>query len=244
MRFSTKRGDASDADSNLTYLRGFKAGNTTVRFLQEMEEWDKYREHYTLDGKMFPCIKTEGTCPGCTSNNEKVSKSSRKYATNVFLVDTGQVLPFKIPITLAKLLENRADRNGGTLLNRDYVVMRSGSGMDTSYDVDTDEKYVIDVAEKLKKMGMPKDAVWQVSLISPAQIEKVTWRNRKDDTMTLSPKKQAIIQQDYVARIAGKPTVALASDSRDALITDASPLFGAVEAPTPVEAPGLPSWLT
>lgn len=150
MRFSTKRGDASDVDSNLTYLRGFKTGNTTVRFLQEMEEWDKYREHYTLDGKMFPCIKTEGTCPGCTSNNEKVSKSSRKYATNVFLVDTGQVLPFKIPITLAKLLENRADRNGGTLLNRDYVVMRSGSGMDTSYDVDTDEKYVIDVAEKLK----------------------------------------------------------------------------------------------
>lgn len=101
-----------------------------------------------------------------------------------------------------------------------------------------------DVAEKLKKMGMPKDAIWQVSLISPAQIEKVTWRNRKDDTMTLSPKKQAIIQQDYVARIAGKPTVALASDSREALITDASPLFGAVEAPTPVEAPGLPSWLT
>lgn len=182
MRFSSKRGNVSDSDSNLTYLRSFKNGNTTVRFLAEMDDWDRYREHYTLDGKMFPCIKSEGPCPGCNSSNEKVSKSSRKYATNVFLVDSGQVLPFKIPISLAKLLENRAERNGGTLLNRDYVVMRTGSGMDTNYDVDTDEKYVIDIEEKLK------EAADIESILEAAFIEQ--WGDPEDLKPEVEEKKE------------------------------------------------------
>lgn len=151
MRFTSKRGDVSDADSGGMYLRSFKTGATTVRFLQEMKDWDRYREHYTLDGKMFPCIKDMGNCPGCNSENDKVSKSSRKYATNVYLPQVGVVLPFKIPISLAKRLETRAERNGGTLLNRDYVIFRKGSGLDTDYDVEGDEKYEVDIDEKLKE---------------------------------------------------------------------------------------------
>jgi hypothetical protein len=153
VRFTDKRGDISDAEqSNAEYLRSFKIGDTTVRFLEEMSDWERYREHYTVDGKMFPCIKSQGECPGCNSDNEKVSKNSRKYATNVYLVDSSRVLPFKIPISLAKKMEARADKNGGTITNRDYVVMRTGKTMmDTEYDVDTDEKYAIDTAEKLKE---------------------------------------------------------------------------------------------
>lgn len=152
MRFTDKRGDISDAEaSKIDYIRSFKAGETTVRFLEEMSDWEKYREHYTLDGKMFPCIKANASCPGCNSDNEKVSKSSRKYATNVYLVEAARVLPFKIPISLAKVLETRSERNGNTLLNRDYVIIRKGSGMDTDYDADSDEKYPVDTAEKLKE---------------------------------------------------------------------------------------------
>ena len=162
MKFTSKRGDVSDAEVSGNYLRNFKNGTTTIRFLQEMDEWDKYREHYTLDGKSFPCIKGEGNCPGCNHENEKVSKSSRKYATNVYFVEPGLVLPVRIPITLAKRLETRAERNGNTLLTRDYVVIRKGSGMDTDYDVDQDEKYAIDTAAKLKE-GADIDAILEAN---------------------------------------------------------------------------------
>lgn len=150
--FSTRKGDSTESTFTGNYLRSFKAGETLVRFLEEPEDWAEYREHYTLEGRAFPCTKNRSTCPGCTSENERVSKSTRKYGANVLLVKQDLVLPFKIPYTLSERLETRAQRNDGTLLNRDYTIIKTGQGLDTEYDVDQEEKYDVDL-EHWRKQG-------------------------------------------------------------------------------------------
>jgi hypothetical protein len=73
-----------------------------------------------------------------------MSKASRKYATNLHLATNDMVLPFRIPMSLAKKLFNRAERNG-TITNRDYIVMREGKGLSTEYDLEQDDKYPVDL---------------------------------------------------------------------------------------------------
>jgi hypothetical protein len=50
------------------------------------------------------------------------------------------------------------------------------------------------------------------------------------------------MEQEYVVKLAGKLTVAPESDGRPAVITNAAPLFSAVEAAPAAES--LPSWLS
>lgn len=149
MQFGQRRGDAPEIESDGRYLRNFKKGEVKVRFLEETQDWIVFREHY-LEGKSFPCTQDSDSCPGCTHPDEDVQRASRKYATNIYLVDVEKTLPFRIPVSLAKSMDTRSDKNGGTILNRDYVVMRSGKGLDTEYDVDSDERYALDTKSLLK----------------------------------------------------------------------------------------------
>lgn len=146
MKFGTKKSDVVITDGG-DYLRTFRKGETRVRFLDDPADWIEYREHFTLEGRMFPCSrKTLGHCPGCESDNERVSRSSRKYATNIYLVDIKRVLPFKIPVGLANSLERRQERSEDkTITDRDFIVVRSGDGLDTSYDADPDDRYTMDL---------------------------------------------------------------------------------------------------
>lgn len=143
MQFGKRKADAPPRGTG-NYLRRFPKGETKVRFIDEPDDWIEYWEHFTPDRKGFPCTEERDTCPGCTSSNEAVRKASRKYAANVHLVKTGQVLPHIIPVSLADRFSTRAERNDGTLLTRDYVVIRSGDGFDTEYDVDQEDKYEVD----------------------------------------------------------------------------------------------------
>ena len=149
MEFGTRRGDTPEIESDGRYLRNFKKGEVKVRFLEETQDWMTFREHY-LEGKSFPCTQDKDTCPGCSHPDEDVQRASRKYATNLYLVDVERTLPFRIPVSLAKSMDTRSDKNGGTILNRDYVVMRTGKGLDTEYDVDSDERYALDTKSLLK----------------------------------------------------------------------------------------------
>lgn len=79
---------------------------------------------------------------------------------------------------------------------------------------------------KLKKFGLPKSVIWQTKLISPAQVESVTWGEGK----RLSEKQLAVLQSEYVAKQEGKLTIAPESDPRSAVVVNAAPLF-------------LPAWL-
>ena len=96
-----------------------------------------------------------------------------------------------------------------------------------------------EMAEKLVKMGIPKGAVYETKLVSPAKAEKLTWKKKDGTDVTLTERQLSRMEQEYVSKLAGKLTVALESDERAAVINNAAPLFSAVV--TPVE---LPAWLS
>jgi hypothetical protein len=99
-----------------------------------------------------------------------------------------------------------------------------------------------DMAEKLVKMGIPKSAVYETKLITPAKAEKLTWEKKDGTKVALTERQLKRMEQEYVVKLAGKLTVAPESDGRPAVITNAAPLFSAVEAAPAAES--LPSWLS
>ena len=99
-----------------------------------------------------------------------------------------------------------------------------------------------EIAEKLVKMGIPKTAIYETKLVSPAKAEKLTWEKRDGTKVSLTDRQLTRMEQEYVTKLAGKLTVAPESDERKAVTTNAAPLFSAVEAAPAAES--LPSWLT
>ena len=110
-----------------------------------------------------------------------------------------------------------------------------------------------DMAEKLIKMGIPKSAVYETKLVTPAKAEKLTWEKKDGTKVALTDRQLTRMEQEYVVKLAGKLTVAPESDGRPAVITNAAPLFtkienafdklfSAVDAAPAAES--LPSWLS
>ena len=95
-----------------------------------------------------------------------------------------------------------------------------------------------EMATKLIKMGIPKGAIYETKLVSPAKAEKLTWAKRDGTQVQLTERQLKTMENEYVAKLAGKLTVAHESDSRPAVIKNAAPMFSAVE-----EVPALPDWL-
>jgi hypothetical protein len=99
-----------------------------------------------------------------------------------------------------------------------------------------------EMADKLIRMGIPKSAVYVTKLVSPAQIDKLTWEKTKGGEKvkaSLSERQLKTLETEYVSKVAGKLTVAPESDSRPAVVTNAAPMFSAVEPPVMQ----LPAWL-
>ena len=97
------------------------------------------------------------------------------------------------------------------------------------------------IVEKLKTMGVPMTEIRQSKVISPAQTKKLQWIKRargSEVKMQLSARQLKVLDNEYITKLAGKHTVVPESDSRDAVVFDASPMFGAVDL-----APVLPDWL-
>ena len=99
-----------------------------------------------------------------------------------------------------------------------------------------------EMAEKLIKMGIPKSAVYETKLVTPAKAEKLTWEKKDGTKVALTDRQLTRMEQEYVVKLAGKLTVVPESDGRPAVITNAAPLFSAVEAAPAAES--LPSWLS
>jgi hypothetical protein len=99
-----------------------------------------------------------------------------------------------------------------------------------------------EMAEKLVKMGIPKSAVYEIKLVTPAKAEKLTWEKKDGTKVTLTERQLKRMEQEYVSKLAGKLTVVPESDGRPAVVMNAAPLFSAVEAAPAAES--LPSWLS
>ena len=95
-----------------------------------------------------------------------------------------------------------------------------------------------EMASKLIKMGIPKGVIYETKLVSPTKAEKLTWAKRDGTQVQLTERQLKTMDSEYVAKLAGKLTVAHESDARQAVIKNAAPLFSAVE-----EVPALPDWL-
>jgi hypothetical protein len=98
------------------------------------------------------------------------------------------------------------------------------------------------MAEKLIKMGIPKSVVYETKLVSPAKAEKLTWEKKDGTKVALTDRQLKRMEQEYVSKLAGKLTVVSESDGRQAVITNAAPMFSAVDAAPAAES--LPSWLS
>lgn len=151
MAFGTKKSEQTDEYDGeiLKYLRNFRDGDNVVRFIEEVDDWLAFKEHYNSQKQSYPCSGDKNSCPGCNAETDDERKASRKYGTNLYLPKIKLVLPYRIPMTLAKKMFTRAERNG-TITNRDWIVIRAGKGFDTEYDVEQDEKYPLNLDEIAK----------------------------------------------------------------------------------------------
>jgi len=142
---SNVREDVKRATGSGDFIRNLQDGkDLRVRFLTDPEEWAKYREHYSPEWKFFPCAGDD--CPGCKSDSEQTKRTSRRYVATVLDVEQAKVIALKLPVDLANRLIGKADRNNGTLKTRDYTLIRTGKTLDTTYDVEQEDKTDMDLS--------------------------------------------------------------------------------------------------
>lgn len=99
----------------------------TVRFLTEPTEWITYFEHFDQVRKFYPCTDE---CPGCTEG----AAISVRYLCNALDVSETRVIPLVMPKSMAGSILKKYEKYA-TILDRDYELSRSGTGLDTEYDV-------------------------------------------------------------------------------------------------------------
>lgn len=114
------------------YIKTFRDDETKVRFLAEAGEFIAYGDHFKeFDQKTkrsFPCaIQSAGLdiCIGCNDPDPEVSKINSKWALPV-LDERDYVQVYKIGVNFFKHLRDVWTKQYGTIVDRDYAVLRTG----------------------------------------------------------------------------------------------------------------------
>ena len=127
------------------WIKGFKEGEAKVRpWPIPTGQWISYREHYDRALKRFVPCSEEPECLACNSQYESVKDRPRKWIMPALDKD-GRLQYFKLGAKAFRKFKAREQRDpDGTLSNRDWLVIRSGTSMnDTEYDVDPSDKYKV-----------------------------------------------------------------------------------------------------
>lgn len=124
----------------------------TVRFLDEPEDFYGFYQHWLAEGPI-PCV--EGDCAGCNSDNPDQRRKSFRYLANVYSVDESKVEAVEIPKSAVEQLVAYFEKYG-TLLDRDYDLSKSGTGMmGTKYHVSPDSPSRLKL-DRFKKLDLDK----------------------------------------------------------------------------------------
>lgn len=155
MKVKDDTNSTAEGTSGGDFIKYFGKGETTVRFLEEVGEWTKYYDHFNQEKKRsFPCTGDRDTCPGCTSEDERESRASVRFLANLYRTTTEEqyVDLYKIPVSIKADFERHSDKDGGTILARDYTVVQFREDGSVKYSVDREDKAPIDLSEKQKHM--------------------------------------------------------------------------------------------
>lgn len=136
---------ASSGGEGGDYIRYMRKGDNIIQIVDEYPQWIWYWEHYNPGGYPFPCTGERDTCPGCTSNIEKMKKANKRACFNAVHTYEGQsyVNVWKVPKTVAEKLKNRYDRNG-TIVDRPYMITQIRNEGGTEYDIEGEMPVALD----------------------------------------------------------------------------------------------------
>lgn len=175
-QFSKEEAENQGGSTSGRYIKYFKNSQTTLRFLEEMEKtpgvpspWTMYWEHYSqAKQRSYPCLGRNNHCPGCESGD----RSSKRYLVNA--LSDGYVDVWKIPSSIIDDLVRKSDRDGGTIRARDYTVYKTGTGMNTEYGVENEDKEKIDLDAFADKMQDHQAALTEAFIeawgVTPAEF--------------------------------------------------------------------------
>lgn len=201
MRFGKSATEAaqepSRGGSGGGWIKYLREGDTTFRILADKDDgWVFYWEHFSPAGFSFPC-SNEDDCPGCTSENEKMKKVSRKIAFPVLESFNGQeyVNVYKVGVTVADKLENRIKRFG-TITDRDYTITKYKTSSDrTDFDVEGGMETPINVADyDLPDIEQMLQQAYDDAWGDPNQAAANRQASKKEEVKE-APKRMAIAPQ-------------------------------------------------
>lgn len=111
-----------------------------IRFLTEPDQWFAYQEYWDNERRRYIPV-ADGVEPPV--------RPSQRFLAQVVDRETDQVIALKMPKDLTNRLVLRFDRYN-TIMDRDYEIMRTGKGLDTSYDVTPEAPTSFDSAKYTK----------------------------------------------------------------------------------------------
>jgi len=105
-----------------------------------------------------------------------------------------------------------------------------------------------EVADALRRMGVPKAHIYPPTLISPAQTDKLAWEKGKRGSdqktkHTLTDRQKAKLAEELIGKSTGSKMVVPEADPRPAIAVTATEVFAEVKPVEAPAAPALPSFL-
>lgn len=137
-----------------------------VRFLTEPDEWYEYHEYFTEKDKFFPA--TEGMDPDVV---RELGNPSKRFLCQAVDIDENAVIPLVLPKSLAQSLMKKYDKYQ-TLMDRDYELVREGTGFDTTYEA---------IPEAPTKFNARKFELIDLLEVLEAQVPKDDDEDDEDD---------------------------------------------------------------
>jgi hypothetical protein len=188
---------APSGGGGASFMKYCKKGDNQVWILDEPDKWVWYWEHFNPGGFPFPCTNDRDTCPGCTSEVEKMKKASRKIAFNAF--DGEYTNVWKVPKTVAEKLETRHERRG-TITDRPYMITQlvTQVGNKTNYDYDIEAGSPDDMSMDLTEVEQYKTDPETML----AQAYEDAWGDDAKVRATKAQASQAVAEDDVKSKIA------------------------------------------